>query len=184
MKNLTIAFAFLVAGAAFADEPKATNVPQMAATTPGPEQKALDRFVGTTTFEGTSIMPGTGKPSKETVTVTCKKVAGDMWLACDTDGTPADAKLPKLHGHYILGWDLLAKEYREYVATVQGISGVVHGKLEGNKLVMLGETYKMPEHTVQNRVTIDMSDPKKLHQVSERSIDGGPFQLAGDFTSK
>jgi hypothetical protein len=152
---------------------------------PAPENKALSFFAGTLTGEG-KLEPGANGPGSPATTTkakhTCKWTLENFWLSCDV--TDAAKGGMTWMGHMMIGYDLEAKIYRAVGADNMGTAFDLNCKMEGKMFVMesarettmMGIT--MMGMPVKFRFTYDNSDPKAIKFTDERSMKGGPWQLA------
>jgi hypothetical protein len=75
--------------------------------------------------------------------------------------------------HWVTGWDDDAQEYRAALADNYGHADVMHGRIDGDRLVY--ET--LGTGPVRLRLVWDVSDPSAAVWSNERSIAGGPWTL-------
>jgi hypothetical protein len=153
---------------------------------PGPEHKALQFFVGTMTGEG-KLEPGANGPGSPATTSkakhTCKWILENFWLSCDV--TDAAKGGMTWMGHMLIGYDLEAKSYRAVGADNMGSAFDLNGKMDGKKFVLeSARETTMMGMPVKFRFTFDTTDPKAIKFTDERSLKGGPWQLAETVTFK
>jgi hypothetical protein len=149
----------------------------MAMAKPGPEQEALKPFAKSVTSTGTMVAGGMGPGSPETPTKgksTCKWIAGNMWVQCDIDETMgAGAKAMKWAGHWVFGYDNVAKAYRGVMTDNFGMMERMKGSLDGSKLTWESQDeMKIPNMPSKSRITLDATDPKNIKFTEEAFIDG------------
>jgi hypothetical protein len=142
---------------------------------PGPEQDALKPFSKSGTSAGTRMSPD-GKEMPTKAKVTCKWIDNNMWAACDIDETVGAGKM-SMHwmGHWVYGYDTMAKGYRGVMADNFGMMGRMKGTVDGTKIVwesmdeMKGGPPGMP---AKERVTMDAADPKAVKMTFEGWMNG------------
>ena len=161
-----------------------TAAPAMEMPKPGPDQDALKPFAKSGTGSGTHV----GQDGKEAATKgkqTCKWLPGNMWAACDIDETMGAGK-SAMHwmGHWVMGYDTMAKAYRGFMTDNMGMSGRMKGTLDGAKMVWESmDEVKVPGMPSKERVTEDVSDPK----VDKLTFEGwmnGKWMPTGTMTMK
>ena len=156
---------------------------------PTEETKKLSFLVGT--FNGTGkLEKGAMGPDSAEMTSkskqTCKWALGNLWVVCDISDTAGAGKTAMTWmGHMLIGYDLEAKQYRNVGADNMGTAYDLNARIEGNKLVMeSAHDVMMMGMPVKFRFTYDFTDPKALKFTDERSMKGGPWQLAETTTFK
>ena len=153
---------------------------------PGPELKALAFLNGTLTGEG-KLEPGANGPGSPATTSkakhSCKWTLQNFWLSCEV--TDAAKGGMTWMGHMLIGYDIEAKTYRAVGADNMGTAFDLNGKMDGKKFVMeSAKETTMMGMPVKFRFTFDDSDPKAIKFTDERSLRGGPWQLAETITFK
>lgn len=146
----------------------------MAPPKPGPEQDALKPFAKGGAMTGTHMMPD-GKEMPTKGKATCKWIDGNMWVACDLEETTGTGKTAmKWNGHWVFGYDNVAKAYRGYMVDNMGMSGRMKGTLDGTKMVWesMDEMKGPPGMPTKQRVTEDVSDPKVDKMTFEGMMNG------------
>jgi hypothetical protein len=156
---------------------------------PGEETKKLQFLVGT--FSGPGKMEaGAMKPDSPEMPTkakqVCKWTLGNFWVACDVTDTAGTGKQAMTWmGHMLVGYDMEAKMYRSVGADNMGTAFDLNGKMEDKKFTMeSARETTMMGMPVKFRFTFDFSDPKTLKFTDERSMKGGPWQLAETITFK
>lgn len=141
---------------------------------PGPETKLLEPLLGKHKRAGTKTPPMRA-PISFTGTIECGWVAG-VWLSCDIHDKHDAKDFPNLDGRLILGWDFLAGGYRGFLVTGQGASIPLAGAATDGKLVMESTgMLKGPMGTMAMRLTLDLTNPKAIGYLDERSINRTPW---------
>ena len=146
--------------------------------TPGPEMEALSRFYADVTWAGT-IEPGGMGPGTPAMTGRGQgrhhRLQDGLWIVGDyrqdqflDDGT----YVLTWQLHWVTGWDADAGEYVATHNDNNGHAGVMHGRIDGNRLV-----YESSDGTARLRMTFDASDPQGVVWTNEASLAGGPWQL-------
>jgi hypothetical protein len=160
----------------------------MAMTKPGPEQEALKPFSHSVTSTGSVVAGGMGPGSPEMPTkgkATCKWINGNMWVSCDIEESMgAGPKAMKWVGHWVFGYDNLAKSYRGVMTDNFGMMERMKGTLEGTKLTWESvDEMKVPNMPSKSRVTMDAADPKAL-KFTEEVFQDGKWSVHGTATHK
>jgi hypothetical protein len=172
-------------------KPKPTPAPaaQAGPPKPGNETRALSIFIGNWSGDGKvqagAFQPGSPEmPSK--AKQSCKWILNNMWVACDiTDVAGTGKSAQTWMGHLIIGWDVEQKAYRTVGADTMGSAFELNGKMDGQKFVMESAKESLMMGTpVKFRFTWDATDPKAVKFSDERSMKGGPWQLAETITFK
>ena len=152
---------------------------------PGPETKALSRFLWNGTWTGTVEANGMGPGSPEMEgkgRATCEWVLDGLWLSCDfeQDQFAEGRKVLTWKAKWIIGWDRIANEYRAVGADTNGLAFIFHGKIEGDRLVMesLGDV------PVRLRFTWDAKDPEAVTWKNEMSAGGASWNLIEEYVLK
>src|SRR5262245_22331061 len=118
--------------------PAGAPAAEMAPPKPGPETEALKPFVKNVTSTGTVAAGAMGPNSPEMTTKgkgTCKWVLNNLWGSCDFEETTGTGKTAmKWSGHWVFGWDFMAKGYRGVMTSTMGNQMRMKGTLEGAKL--------------------------------------------------
>jgi hypothetical protein len=73
--------------------------------------------------------------------------------------------------HWVVGWDPQHAEYRATLADNYGHTDVMHGHIDGDRLVF----QTAPGTPVRLRMTWDATDPTDLTWCNETSVSGGPW---------
>jgi hypothetical protein len=160
----------------------------MAMSKPGPDQEALKPFVHNITSTGNVVAGGMGPGSPEMPTkgkATCKWINNNMWAACDIDETMGTgAKAMKWSGHWVFGWDNLAKAYRGMMTDNFGMMERMKGSLDGTKMTWESmDEMKVPNMPSKSRITMDAADPKNI-KFTEEVFMGGKWVVHGTATHK
>ena len=145
----------------------------------GPEMVALERFYADVTWTGTIEAGGMG-PGTPAMTArgrgTHSRLHDGLWIVGDyrqdqflEDGT----YVLTWQLHWVTGWDADAQEYRAVLTDNYGHTGVMRGRVDGDRLVY----ESLGEGPVQLRLVWDLSDPAAAVWSNERSIAGGPWTL-------
>ena len=130
---------------------------------------------------------GPGSPELPTKSKhVCKWVLNNLWVQCDISDTAGSGKQAfTWMGHMIMGWDFEAKAYRSVGVDNMGTAFDLNAKMDGTKFIMESAREQMMMGTpVKFRFTFDFSDAKLLKFTDERSLKGGPWQLAETVTFK
>ena len=146
--------------------------------TPGPEMEALSRFYADVTWAGT-IEPGGMGPGTPAMTGRGRgrhlRLQDGLWIVGDyrqdqflDDGT----YVLTWQLHWVTGWDADAGEYVATHNDNNGHAGVMHGRIDGDRLV-----YESSVGTARLRMTFDASDPQGVVWTNEASLAGGPWKL-------
>ncbi len=148
---------------------------------PGVETRSLALF--NRTFRWTGGIPpnaaGPGSPGMETEgRLTGAWILDGLWLSCEVeqDQYVQGQKMLTWKARLLIGWDMVAQEYRAVGVDSNGVSFLFGGEIEGDRLVL----YSVRDAPAQLRFTWDISDPNAIVWTSEMSIDGGPWQPVGE----
>jgi hypothetical protein len=149
----------------------------MAMTKPGPNQDALKPYVHNVTSTGTMVAGAMGPGSPETPTkgkATCKWTTGNMWAVCDIEDTTGTGKQAmKWMGHWVFGWDNVAKAYRGVMVDNFGMAMRMKGTLDGTKMTWESmDELKVPGMPSKMRITEDAADAKNIKFTEEAFADG------------
>jgi hypothetical protein len=154
---------------------------------PGPEMAALAPFLPNCTWKGTVYANMQGPGSPEMVAVGGAEgrwIMGGLWRVydCFQDQFAQGEKLLTWELHLVVGWDLLAQEYRAVLVDNNGISTLMRGVIEGTRFVMtpVGEVMAAGQRATM-RFTWDAADPHAIYWRSEASIGGSPWMLIEDY---
>jgi hypothetical protein len=139
---------------------------------------ALSRFYADVTWTG-RIEPGGMGPGTPAMTGRGEghhhRVQDGMWIVGDyrqdqflDDGT----FLLTWQLHWVTGWDADAGEYVATHNDNYGHAGVMHGRLDGDRLV-----YESSDGAARLRMTFDASDPTGVVWINETSTADGPWRL-------
>ena len=169
-------------GTAAAGAPPAMEMPK-----PGPEQDALKPYAKNMTSVGTMAAGSMGPGSPEMATkgkATCKWIAGNMWVACDIEDSSGTGKTAmKWIGHWVFGYDVMAKGYRGTMTDNMGTMMPLKGTLDGAKLTWESGEMKVPNMPTKMRFTEDATDPKAI-KFTEEGMVGGKWVVRGTATHK
>jgi hypothetical protein len=160
----------------------------MAMTKPGPEQDALKPFAHNVTSTGSVVAGGMAPGSPEMPTkgkATCKWITGNMWVSCDIEeGMGTGPKAMKWLGHWVFGYDNMAKAYRGVMSDNFGMMERMTGKLDGAKLTWESiDEMKIPNMPSKSRITLDATDPKAI-KFTEEVFQGGKWTVHATATHK
>jgi hypothetical protein len=161
--------------------------PKMEAAKPGPETAALKPFTTNATWTGVMKAGAMGPGSPEMPTkgkVKCSWIMGGLWAMCDIEDGPAAPKSFVWKGHWIIGWDAEAKEYRASIFDNMATTTSMKGKIDGTKLIMESPEQMMMGQPMKVRLTWDATDPKAIKFIEERSTKGGPWTVGAESTYK
>jgi hypothetical protein len=146
---------------------------------PGPEQKNLERFVGTWKMEGMMHPSPAGPGGKFSGTETCAML-GAWHLACDSAGS---APMGNIKGHAVLTHDRHAGAYRyfsvsDFMPDAESATGqkTATGWTWSSKMVMGGQT-------IHGRFTMEDTSETAYTFRWEMSMDGEKWMLVMDGTS-
>jgi hypothetical protein len=144
---------------------------------PGPEQDALKPFVHNMTSTGTTVAGAMGPNSPEMKTkgkAMCKWIDGNLWAACDIEESAGTGKTAmKWMGHWVFGYDALAKGYRGVMVDNMGMMMPMKGTLDGAKMTWESATeMKVPNMPSKMRFTEDATDPKNIKFTEEGEMNG------------
>jgi hypothetical protein len=150
---------------------------EMGPPKPGPETEALKPFAKSITSTGTMNAGAMGPGSPEMPTkgkATCKWVLNNLWIACDIEETSGAGKTAmKWQGHWVFGYDFLAKGYRGTMTSSMGAQMRMKGTLEAQKLTWeTVDEMKMPGMPSKTRITLDATDPKAIKFTDEGLVGG------------
>lgn len=137
--------------------------------TPGAEQKALERWVGTWKMSGTAKDSPLGPGGPVTGTETCRMFEGGWHLVCDSEGT---GPWGPMKGHTILTWDHAAKQYRYFSVSNMPAAEMATGTREGNTWTW-SSTIEMEGKTIHSRFVMTEQSPTTDAMRWEMSTDGG-----------
>ena len=156
-------------------------------TTPGSEMQALARFFYDCTWTGTvyANMQGPGSPEMQAIgSMRCRPIMDGLWLACDgfQDQYAAGTKLLTWQLHLVVGWDVAARAYRAVLVDNNGTAALLHGTIDGQRLVMTPvEPVPAAGQLAALRLIWDASDPGAVHWRNEASVNGSPWILIEDY---
>ncbi len=149
---------------------------------PGPETRVLSRFLWNGTWTGTVKAGGMGPGSPEMEgrgRATCTWILDDLWLSChfEQDQYMKGRKILSWQAQWIIGWDVLAHEYRAVGVDNNGIAFIFSGEMIKDRLVMesLGDV------PVKLRFIWDAKNPKAVTWKNEMSVGGGPWSLIEEY---
>jgi hypothetical protein len=146
---------------------------------PGPEMATLSRFYPDVTWTGTIHAGGLGPGSPEMTAIgraSHRLIQGGRWIVvtCSQEQYLLDGTfLLTWELHLVVGWDPAAGEYRATFADNYGRAGVLHGRADGDRLVM--ETVDDPPARL--RMTWHVVGPTQLTWRNESSLDGRTWSV-------
>jgi hypothetical protein len=135
---------------------------------PGPENKALEHFVGTWKMEGTMKPSPMGPGGAFTGTETCRMFDGGFHVVCDTEGSGA---MGPMKGHMILAYDPTAKVYRYFAINNMAAPEMATGTRSGNTWTWKGEM-DMGGKKLMSRFVIVETSPTVHTMTGSMSEDG------------
>ena len=149
---------------------------------PGPETKALMRFLWNGTWTGTVKAGGMGPGSPEMEgrgRASCRWILDGLWLSChfEQDQFINGRKILTWQAEWIIGWDIMAQEYRAVGADNNGVAFIFRGDVKGDRLVM----ESLGDIPVKLRFTWDAQDPEAVTWKNEMSIGGAPWSLIEEY---
>jgi hypothetical protein len=147
--------------------------------TPGPEQKALERWVGTWKMEGTASDTPLGPGGKVTGAETCRMFEGGWHLVCDIEGT---GPWGPMKGLTILTWDRTRKSYRYFAINTMPEAEMATGTYDG-KTWTWSSTVEMEGKTLHSRYIMTQTSPTTDSLRWEISTDGQSWTTAMEATS-
>jgi Protein of unknown function (DUF1579) len=141
-------------------------------TTPAPELKKLDYFVGNWSTDATVVPGPWGEGGKFTDKVETEWMKGGFFQVRHSDFSMP----PELGGAgttlAILGYDAEKNTYTEERFDSMGRHAVLTGTLNADTWTWTGET-KYGGMSIQSRLTIKMTSPTSYSSKYQVSIDGG-----------
>jgi Protein of unknown function (DUF1579) len=147
--------------------------------TPGPEMTALQRFYPDVTWTGTIAAGGMGPDTPEMTARgrgTHELIQDGRWIVGSyaqeqylTDGT----WVLTWQLLWVAGWDPARGEYRAVLADNYGHADVMHGYIDGDRLVF----ESVGAAPVRLRMTWDATDPADIIWRNESSLDGTDWTL-------
>ena len=149
----------------------------------GQEMKELARFHRDVTWTGEIGPGGMGTATPPMIALgfgSHETIQEGRWIVGNyeqeqflVDGTPV------LHWqlHWVAGWDPVHEEYRATIADNYGRTDVLHGRIEGDRLVF----ESIGEAPVRLKLTWDASDPMQILWRNEVSAGGGPWTLVEEY---
>jgi hypothetical protein len=196
----TLCFTALIAGGATAQEGQKPQPPEEQRATkdkqqqkaagaemslpkkPGEQTRALLPIAVDATWVGKLAANAKGEGSPEMTTrgkQDCAWEVNNLWLTCEVQDSMGGKDGEMWRGRFTLGYDYFANEYRATMIDNAGHASLLTGKMEGdNKLVLTTSMpIQMDNKSYQTRVTYDWSDPNSIRFRSERSVDGGGFEV-------
>ncbi|MDB4965090.1 MAG: hypothetical protein JWN44_779 [Myxococcales bacterium] len=151
---------------------------------PGPETEALKPFAHNIVSTGT-VMAGAMGNNPEMATkgkATCHWAVGNLWVMCDIEEVTGTGKTAfKWMGHWMFGYDVMAKGYRGVMLDNMGMMAPMKGTLDGSKLTwesmneMKGGPPGMP---TKMRFAMDATDAKNI-KFTEDGWVGGKWVTRG-----
>jgi hypothetical protein len=147
---------------------------------PGPEHRALERWVGTWKMEGvlqeSPVTPGGTVASTDT----CRMFEGGFHLVCDSSGT---GPFGPMTGHTILTWDRHAEQYRYVSITNHVDSEIATGTRSGETWTWTSST-KIVDQTIHSRLVVRAVSATEDAMVWEVSTDGQNWSPVMKATSR
>lgn len=154
---------------------------------PGLEMQALGRFFYDCTWKGKvyANMQGPGSPEMEAIgDARCRWIIDGLWLACDNvqDQFVDGEKILTWKMTMLVGWDVVAREYRAVLVDSNGTSTLLRGKIDGPTLIMtpIGLLQAAGQMATM-RFVWDATDSQAIRWRSEASLNGGPWMLIEDY---
>jgi hypothetical protein len=144
----------------------------------GPEMAALARFYADVTWTGTIEAGGMGPGTPAMTGRGAGRhhlVQDGMWIVGDyrqDQFLPDGTFVLTWQLHWVTGWDADAGQYVATHNDNYGHAGVMHGRIDGNRLV-----YESASGTARLRMTFDVSDPRCVVWSNETSTVGAPWRL-------
>jgi len=163
-----------VSATAFAEDPPANQ--------PGPEQKALEMWLGNWSGSG-EVKPGPFGPGGSMKwTEECAWFAGSQFhVVCKSKGTSPTGE--PTQGIGIVGYNAGKKVYTHYGVDSSGWSGYAEGSRSGNEWTFhSAET--IDGKTYQSRFMMNVTSPTEITFTWEMSEDGKTWTTMMDGTSK
>jgi hypothetical protein len=154
---------------------------------PGAEMRALAPFFYDCTWTGTvyASMQGPGSPEMEAVGgARCQWIMDGLWLACENfqDQFVDGQKILTWKMTMLVGWDVVAHEYRAALVDSNGTSTLLRGEIDGPTLVMTPVgLLQAAGQMADMRFVWDATDPQAVRWRSEASVNGGPWMLIEDY---
>lgn len=155
----------------------AAQPPQM--PEPGPEQQALQRWVGTWRMSGTASDSPLGPGGQVTGTETCRMFEGGWHLVCETEG---NGPWGAMKGLAILTWDRAAKQYRYVAINNMPDAEIATGTRDGKRWTFTS-SMNLGGKTLQSRFTITEVSPVSDSMKWEVSGDGTSWNTVMEGTS-
>jgi hypothetical protein len=177
MKLLLVAATVAVSLALSAGASSA-QTPQM--LPPGPEHKALARWVGTWTMEGTMKPSPMGPGGQVTSTEHCRMFEGGLHLVCDSEGT---GPFGPMKGHAILTWDRAAGQYRYFAINNLADAELAAGTRSGDTWTWTSTT-EVDGQPVHSRFVVTETSSGTDSMKWEISMDGKSWQPIMEGTSR
>jgi hypothetical protein len=100
-----------------------------------------------------------------------------LWAACDLEDTVGKGKeATTWKGHWVVGWDFGAREYRGQMVDSWGAASTFKGSFTGEKITFesLNEIDMMGKMG-RVRISFDATDPKVIKFTSEHQFRGEPW---------
>lgn len=150
---------------------------------PGPEDEAIAPLFGSSgTFVGQVPANALGPGSKATSShgrVSCNRIADGLWFACDVYDNIDSPQATPYVGHYVIGYDRQARQYRASVADNQGAGlYTMNGTLNGKQFALETPTdINMNGRMMRDRLTFDFSDPNTITWRDEQKMGDQPWKL-------
>jgi hypothetical protein len=149
----------------------------------GPEMAALAPFYRNWRWSGTIEAGGMGPGTPEMIgegRAVSRLIQGGLWYACDfeqeqrlVDGT----FVLRWQLHWVTGWDADAAEYRATFNDNYGHSGVMRGRLDGDRLIY----ESVGDGPIRLRLTWDVSDPAVALWTNETAGADGAWTLVESY---
>ena len=149
---------------------------------PGPETRALSKFLWDGTWTGTVVAGGMGPGSPEMEgkgRAVCTWILDNLWLSChfEQDQFVNGKKILTWKAEWIIGWDVTAREYRAVGVDNNGVAFIFHGTVNGDRLVM----ESLGDLPVMLRFTWEKKNPETMNWKNEMSAGGNPWSLIEEY---
>ncbi len=140
---------------------------------PGPEQKALDYFIGTWAFEGEEKPSPFGPGGKFSGSETAEWFPGGFFVVSRSDsmGPMGESK-----GYSVLGYNSETKKYTYYMVSSMGYQMSAEGTHAGDTWTWSHKD-TMGGKALSGRFTMKIVSPTSYTMKYELSTDGGPSQV-------
>jgi len=140
---------------------------------PGPENKALDYFVGSWTFEGEEKPSPFGPGGKFTGSETAEWFPGGFFLVSRSD---SKSPMGEHKGYSVMGYNAEKKTYTFYMISSMGYQMSAEGTVAGKTWTW---THKdtMGGKALSGRFIMNVTSPTSYTMKYELSTDGGPYAV-------